>query len=286
MKYCALSAVLFLASSALAQQYSSASLVPILEALYRAKVPGSIEISEDCAGGHLPTLPLFSPRVTTNAPPLQALQEIAAGDPAVHVTQDPYGAIRMVAGNVPTDLLNVRIRHIDFDTPGWIHQYSYYPRSAAWYVIMAAPEVTEFMKTHDLHLPKVIGLTGGAGHSPEGLPHLSGTMDNVTVAEALDRVLQTFPGIWVYWDCPVSEDDVRATAPPRHSATVATVSAKESFSQLTIIPGAPPFPTVSSAPILPPLLFDPLLPPSPQHTVIIQFFYLQKVGEKFVALPR
>ena len=34
------------------------------------------------------------------------------------------------------------------------------------------------------------------------LPHISGNLDNVTLSEALDYVLRTFPGLWVYENCP------------------------------------------------------------------------------------
>jgi hypothetical protein len=31
---------------------------------------------------------------------------------------------------------------------------------------------------------------------------MAGPMDNVTVSQALDRILQVFPGMWVYENCP------------------------------------------------------------------------------------
>jgi hypothetical protein len=32
-------------------------------------------------------------------------------------------------------------------------------------------------------------------------PHVSGTWENITVSEALDRILRIFPGIWIYENC-------------------------------------------------------------------------------------
>jgi len=34
-----------------------------------------------------------------------------------------------------------------------------------------------------------------------GMSHISGDLNNVTVRQALDHVLKTFPGFWVYENC-------------------------------------------------------------------------------------
>jgi hypothetical protein len=57
------------------------------------------------------------------------------------------------------------------------------------------------MKAHRMVLPGE-GITGGIGSRPIDLPHIAGSMDNLTVSQALDRVLMTFPGIWLYENCP------------------------------------------------------------------------------------
>jgi hypothetical protein len=44
-----------------------------------------------------------------------------------------------------------------------------------------------------------------AGAWPPQSPRISGSLENVTLSQALDRVLKTFPGIWVYEDCPKSD---------------------------------------------------------------------------------
>jgi hypothetical protein len=67
------------------------------------------------------------------------------------------------------------------------------------YVILRTPEVIAFMKAHNIEWPRSGGVRGNLlGQWTPDKPHISGSMDNVTVSEVLDRVLKTFPGIWIY----------------------------------------------------------------------------------------
>jgi hypothetical protein len=51
------------------------------------------------------------------------------------------------------------------------------------------------------------GVPGNAlGEWPRDQPHISGFLENVTVSEALDYVLKTFPGVWIYENCPARGD--------------------------------------------------------------------------------
>lgn len=138
---------------------------------------------------------------------LQALREMFADDPRMHVTQDANEKIRMVESDVPSDLLQVRISHISFkDEDGrdgvWV------PRQARR-IIEHAPEVRTFMQSHKMVWavdPEYLNDISG-GSSPK-LPHVSGDLFNVTVAEALDYVSESFPGLWIYENCR-SEDGIR-----------------------------------------------------------------------------
>jgi len=66
--------------------------------------------------------------------------------------------------------------------------------------IMAAPGVDAFMKEHDIRTRafRIEGLY-------PRLPDIPGELDDVTVSEALDYVLRTFPGYWVYENCTTPE---------------------------------------------------------------------------------
>jgi len=117
----------------------------------------------------------------------------------MRVTQTPDGTIRMVEGGVQTDLPDLRIRHVVFENG----QYALYNPNDALRFVLRAPEVRAFMKDNDIGWPYTSeAAPGHAGPWPTELPHISGSLDNVTLSEALDHVLKTFPGIWVYENCP------------------------------------------------------------------------------------
>jgi hypothetical protein len=131
-------------------------------------------------------------------------------DPAIQIAQAPDGTIRMIEQGVQGDLLNVRISHIWFENNGIPLQYAYSANSTLRDAVLAAPEVRAFMKTHGLELPTGNeGVTGNSGKWPLSSPHISEAMDDLTLSEALDRVLTTFPGLWVYWNCPQSDHPTR-----------------------------------------------------------------------------
>jgi hypothetical protein len=125
----------------------------------------------------------------------------------MQVTQDPDGIIRMNEAGVPTNLLNVKISHILFESYG----QRVYTANGALRIILQTPEVLAFMKANNIIGPfgpfDNCGGSGGvvpgnSGAWPPESPHVSGSLDNVTLSEALDYVLKTFPGIWVYETCP------------------------------------------------------------------------------------
>ncbi|MGA8431764.1 MAG: hypothetical protein WB729_18210 [Candidatus Sulfotelmatobacter sp.] len=188
-------------------------LEPILRVLDNAKVSGSLEFSEPCDWRDFPHFPQFRSQTADSSKPIQALREILADDPKMRVSQEPNGTIRMTELGVPTDLLNLRIRHISFHNDGKEPQDTYEPNQALR-AILTAPEVAAFMQAHAIRgggSPFVgEGIVRGVGGPVPNLPHISGSLDNVTISQALDYVLQTFPGVWIYEDCPGSGAQERA----------------------------------------------------------------------------
>jgi hypothetical protein len=184
---------------------AASSLLPILELLDKAKLSGSLEFSGSCETFSSPEFPRF-PELNTNSTvgssPLQTLREFFANDPAMHVTQDPDGTVRMTESGVPQDILNVKISHISFDGNG----VGFYNPYAAMNFITWTPEVRLFMTSHHIGWPYSGNVANGIfGTVPTSLPHLSGHMDNITLSEAMDHVLKTFPGVWIYENCPRSD---------------------------------------------------------------------------------
>jgi hypothetical protein len=126
-----------------------------------------------------------------------------ADDPSMQVTQDPDGTVRMAEKGVSAELLKVKIANISFESNGVPSQYAAFgPNAAVMHAILRSPEAAAFMTAHNMVLLHGEGLTGGSGPRPVELPHLVGSMDNLTVSQALDRVLKIFPGIWLYENCP------------------------------------------------------------------------------------
>jgi hypothetical protein len=181
---------------------TESSLQPILNVLTKANLSGSLEFSGNCGSLAFPGYPEF-PQVhapsTMDGPALQTLRRLFADNPGIRVTQDPDGTIRMVERSVQIDILHLRIRHISFDRD------AYDPNVAAEYIV-STPEIKLFMKSHDMQWPFGGGGAGSwiAGEIPPTAPHISSSMDNVTLSEAMDRVLKTFPGLWIYQNCPAS----------------------------------------------------------------------------------
>jgi hypothetical protein len=185
-----------------------ATLLPLLEALKNAGVSGSLEFSGTCNlfnGSHFLELPQFDVPATTTGPPLQTLREMFAHNPTMQVTQDPDGTIRMIQRGVPTDILAVKIARVSFDI-GRPAQQPIYDANAALAQVFAAPEVERFLKGHDIERSGFT-LTGAISPSvpSPNVPHMSAApLDNVTLSQALDYILKSFPGIWYYKNCPAT----------------------------------------------------------------------------------
>jgi len=126
------------------------------------------------------------------------LQKMLAAIPQMRVTQERGGLVRMTQTDVPTDLLNFELPRMSFDVSGPAAERFHGPNMALQ-VILMSPEVKDFRKTHNIGPFDDGFLLPG---NPEiDKPVLSGELENVTVSQALDYVLQTFPGFWVYESC-------------------------------------------------------------------------------------
>jgi hypothetical protein len=133
---------------------------------------------------------------------LNVLQEMFADDPPMRVIQERDGRIRMAETGVPQDLLEVKIRHLSFSMPytSWAKAHS---GAMAVYILLNSPEVIAFMEQNigrkvawdGWGMPGQIVLDGPS--APE--------LNDVTVEQALDYVLQTFPGFWFYQNCHDSQ---------------------------------------------------------------------------------
>ncbi len=185
-------------------------LKPVFAVLQQAHLSGRMELAGRCDPTHLPGFPQFKSANAHESSPLKALREAATSDPAMRVKRDEVGTIWMRERGVPHDMLKIRIARVVFEDYGHNDVYS---ANAALEAVMRAPEVINYGETHNVAVsPSPTESRGGVGPSgrpywPPGSPHMSGSIYNVTVSEALDSVQRAFPGeVLVYWNCPETQD--------------------------------------------------------------------------------
>jgi hypothetical protein len=216
-----------LAASCLAQDrggVDSAVAVPLIgDVLRKANVSGSLAYWGRCEKNmSSPDFPRVRILPDYSRPPLEVLRKMFADDPLMRVTQEPGGKIRMAEADVPSDLLNVRISHLSFNvvvqpelrpakstlgdpTVALLH----WPTKTlggpnmALEIILSTSEVSAFKRARNIKpLPTLGFLLPGDSASKPPVP---GELDNVTFSQALDYVLESFPGFWIYENCPSAD---------------------------------------------------------------------------------
>ncbi|HLZ39832.1 MAG TPA: hypothetical protein VKQ11_02660 [Candidatus Sulfotelmatobacter sp.] len=171
-----------------------------------ARVPGSLAYSSCGFRKRVPDdLPPMRVLHDYSGPPREVLQKVFAADPRMRVRTEKGGVIRMMETDVPTDLLNFKIRHLSFFPSGAAESDAVHGPQMAVFAIMENPEVKAFKKANN------IGPFGDRfmlpGNCCGGGRVIHGELDDVTVSQALDYVLQTFPGFWVYENCVSKEGE-------------------------------------------------------------------------------
>jgi hypothetical protein len=198
--------LLFLSASCLAQARGGldprAAMPLVQEVLSKAQLSGSLEYWGACASD----FPQLRWPTGHDSSPLEFLQAMFDVDPYMRVTQDSNGKIRMVETDVPSDLLNVKIHHLSFFSAEARESDPVHGPRMALLAILKTPEVMAFGKAHNIEgLPSPDKGFMFPGDCCGGGRIVSGELDDVTVAQALDYVLQTFPGFWLYENCRASE---------------------------------------------------------------------------------
>ena len=181
-------------------------LKPMLDVLDRSGFSASFAFSARCEAPMPPEFPQFSSPTSTGGPPLKILSEILARNRAIRLSQDAGSRmIRIREQGIPDDILNVRISHISFNGVYSTGSFGVDNPNEALHIIMDSSEVVSFSRAHNIRIIFADYGIGGGGIWLHEHSHLSGSFDNLTVQQALDRVLKTFPGIWVYQNCPPAE---------------------------------------------------------------------------------
>lgn len=174
----------------------------VLNVLSIARVSGSIQYTGKCGSNFL--VPDLPPNRWVQKPhpanPADTLRTMFSIDSGIVVPQESNGIVRVVETGVQTDILGVRIDHLSFDRIS--------DPDEALNVVLSTPEVQSFMRAHgigqpfDTHSAPFYKLPG-LKHMPPSpeVRGISGELNDVTLADALDYVLKTFPGFWLYQDC-------------------------------------------------------------------------------------
>lgn len=169
----------------------------IRNVLSKGHVSGSLAYWGQC-GVHkpYPDFPKLRAQSDYSGSPSEVLQRMFADDKHMSVTQEGDGTVRMIEDDVPTDLLNVKIRHISFASGDMSHG-----ANMALIQILMLPEVEAFKKAHNIGPSEENAFIFPGDAGDPGTPTVSGDLENVTVSQTLDYVLKTFPGFWLYENC-------------------------------------------------------------------------------------
>lgn len=175
----------------------------ISKVLASARLSASLEYNGKCS----PNVPV------PNLPPIREPQKPHAQNVADDlrymfsvdsrlflVSDERNGIIHIVEAGVETDILHVRIKHLSFDGISYA--------DGALAKVIDAPEVQSFIQTKGIGQPPFnmfaapVDPLPRLNHSPiPGVRSISGDLNDVTVADALDYILKTFPGFWLYQNC-------------------------------------------------------------------------------------
>jgi hypothetical protein len=126
-----------------------------------------------------------------------------AADKAIKITQDRDGTIRIIEDGVRANLLGTRISHIAFESARLPSQNAaFYVRTALLRAVLKAPEVVTFMEAHHIEFSSNgEGGSFGIDAGSDSEPPVRVTLDNLTLANALDKLTRMFPGVWLYEEC-------------------------------------------------------------------------------------
>lgn len=178
----------------------SHGLVSVMSVLSAAGASGSIEFSGVCDARNRFNLPGVQKPRANKSSPVELLRESFANEPRIRVSQEGSGLIRMAETKIPRDLLNFRISHLSFELP-YAGGDVMYDSHEALRAVLATPEVQDYMEHNQIdffeRFEQATVLSRGSPDSPQ----ISGSLTNVTLSQALDRLLQSFPGVWVYEEC-------------------------------------------------------------------------------------
>ena len=193
---------LILLSSCVSQERGGldpGAAVPLLtQILAKANVSGSLTYWGRCDFHKpYPDFPALSYPSSSSGSPVEMLQKTFASDPKMQVTEESNGVVRIFETDVPTDLLNVTISHASFML-GDQQPDTFGGPNNAMFLVLSAPEVIAYRKAHNIGPLTDLWIRPGDSASKQ---KVVGDLYHVSVKQALDYILQFYPGFWIYENC-------------------------------------------------------------------------------------
>lgn len=119
-----------------------------------------------------------------------ALTAVSQLDPHLSWSREADDFVQIRDNRVQNDVLRIRLQRIHFSQVR--------DSNAAIRIVLDAPEVQAYYQQN--HIERATPYNA-IYRTPKGFPTLSEDMHNVTVEEALDRIVRFFPGLWIYSEC-------------------------------------------------------------------------------------
>src|SRR5579864_9846258 len=167
------------------QMNSSDIVRTVIKTLERSGRSGSLIYRGSCSpsGGIKDSFKVGA--VKGDRPAFEALHAAFKGDSTLSLNEDAAGLMRILGGHVQTDLLQLKLQKVTFEGEAD-------PRDAID-KLLASSEVTGYMRANHI---KFITLLDGLIPPPSGV-HLNATLEHTSLSQALDQILQNFPGVWI-----------------------------------------------------------------------------------------
>jgi hypothetical protein len=197
----AITLIPLLVTNCACQSNEADSLKPLLEVLAKNRISGSLEFSGSCESLRTrgPEFPHLSSAATSEKSAIDEVRYLFRENPEIGVWQDADGTMRVLEYGTADDILNLQLESVSFGSA------NVYSPNQALTSIQAAPEVRRYMTAHGIEWPYLRTVVSSAFAVTDSTPHISGTLANVTVSQALEGLLRAFPGVWIYQNCPATD---------------------------------------------------------------------------------
>ena len=167
----------------------------VQQAFFLTHSSGSLMLSGTCRttqqGSVVASDTISSPPPAISSDFSQAMIAVSQQDPHLSWARDANGYIRVKDDRVTGDVLQIHLKVVHFK--GAVDS------NAAIRDVLSAQEVRAYLR--EKHIEEGTVFTNIVPTSTKGFPKLSEDLRDVTVAQALDRVVKFFPGLWIYSEC-------------------------------------------------------------------------------------